>query len=380
MPLLLWKTDLNQGRVLVAASRVIGDNKSFAAAFDNQILLFIPEDGEYLPSARIQLDSSITAIQGWKPGLAQEGVDQLVASTAETIFWLSGGPGRLSITARTDPETSADFVDIATGDLDRDGIEEVVAAASGMDSIFVYRPVAEPETALELVGIRLVPGTPRFVEVLTRPEMNPAIAVVYEREGQSGLALFSLTDDGFEAGPVLEGLPLGITGLATGNFLPQIGDELAIGGPGGMVWLLQDGGRIDVLMVTESLGASISALASTNNEMDNLIAGTPGGYVFVFRYPVKRSPDLAFNVGEGISSLQYLGRERLVVGTTLGGVQVWSLANGEQENTYIVGSGDSLWSIAERFGVSVEQILALNPSITNRNIIMPGQIIKIPVP
>jgi LysM repeat protein len=45
---------------------------------------------------------------------------------------------------------------------------------------------------------------------------------------------------------------------------------------------------------------------------------------------------------------------------------------------YTVETGDSLGVIAQKYGTTVEGILALNKEITNRNIIKPGQIIKIP--
>lgn len=46
---------------------------------------------------------------------------------------------------------------------------------------------------------------------------------------------------------------------------------------------------------------------------------------------------------------------------------------------YKVKSGDSLSKIASNYGVTVDAILSLNPSIKNRNLITVGQIIKIPV-
>lgn len=46
---------------------------------------------------------------------------------------------------------------------------------------------------------------------------------------------------------------------------------------------------------------------------------------------------------------------------------------------YTVRPGDTLGAIAQRFGVSVQQILAVNPQITNPNVIFIGQPICIPV-
>jgi LysM repeat protein len=46
--------------------------------------------------------------------------------------------------------------------------------------------------------------------------------------------------------------------------------------------------------------------------------------------------------------------------------------------TYVVQPGDSLYTIAQRFNTSVDDILSVNPQITNPNLILPGQIIVIP--
>jgi LysM repeat protein len=46
--------------------------------------------------------------------------------------------------------------------------------------------------------------------------------------------------------------------------------------------------------------------------------------------------------------------------------------------TYVVVSGDTLRKIADRFGVTVADILKLNPTITDPNRIFPGQRIVIP--
>ena len=45
---------------------------------------------------------------------------------------------------------------------------------------------------------------------------------------------------------------------------------------------------------------------------------------------------------------------------------------------YTVQSGDTLYAIARRFGVTVDQILASNPDITDPSMIYPGQVIDIP--
>ncbi|MDR0952015.1 MAG: LysM peptidoglycan-binding domain-containing protein [Oscillospiraceae bacterium] len=45
---------------------------------------------------------------------------------------------------------------------------------------------------------------------------------------------------------------------------------------------------------------------------------------------------------------------------------------------HIVARGESLYSIARRYGVSVSAILAANPSITNANMLYPGQRVVIP--
>jgi spore coat assembly protein SafA len=52
----------------------------------------------------------------------------------------------------------------------------------------------------------------------------------------------------------------------------------------------------------------------------------------------------------------------------------------ERKMTYVIQPGDTLFFIAGRFGVTVEDILAANPQITNPDLIFPGQIIEIPIP
>ncbi len=46
--------------------------------------------------------------------------------------------------------------------------------------------------------------------------------------------------------------------------------------------------------------------------------------------------------------------------------------------TYSIKSGDTLSGISKRFGITLEEVLAVNPAITNPNLIKVGEKIKIP--
>jgi LysM repeat protein len=47
---------------------------------------------------------------------------------------------------------------------------------------------------------------------------------------------------------------------------------------------------------------------------------------------------------------------------------------------YTVRAGDRLSTIAGRFGITLEAVLAANPAITDQNTIYTGQVIKLPHP
>ena len=44
---------------------------------------------------------------------------------------------------------------------------------------------------------------------------------------------------------------------------------------------------------------------------------------------------------------------------------------------YTVQSGDTLWGISQRYGISLNQIIALNPQIQNPDLIYPGQKVRV---
>ncbi len=47
-------------------------------------------------------------------------------------------------------------------------------------------------------------------------------------------------------------------------------------------------------------------------------------------------------------------------------------------STYKVMAGDTMWHIAKNYGVSLNELLSANPKITNSSFVYPGQIINIP--
>jgi morphogenetic protein associated with SpoVID len=51
----------------------------------------------------------------------------------------------------------------------------------------------------------------------------------------------------------------------------------------------------------------------------------------------------------------------------------------QDNNTYTVKSGDTLWCLSSKFNVPYEELLKANPQITNPNFIYIGQIINIPI-
>lgn len=81
-----------------------------------------------------------------------------------------------------------------------------------------------------------------------------------------------------------------------------------------------------------------------------------------------------------ISDLQDYTALRNVNITLLNDPQTYSYTGSTgttASGTYTVISGDTLNAIARRFGMTLAQILALNPQITNANVISVGQVIRV---
>jgi nucleoid-associated protein YgaU len=73
-----------------------------------------------------------------------------------------------------------------------------------------------------------------------------------------------------------------------------------------------------------------------------------------------------------VGHVLYLGRDPFVRLPACDGVPDCSL--------YTVRAGDRLSTIAGRFGITLEAILAANPSITDPNVISTGQVVRLPHP
>ena len=375
MPSLLWKTDLNRGPVRVVSGRFVTLGGDIAASVESNIFLLVPENVEYRLYSTYSAGETVSGLAVIRAGFKAEG---LAAVTPGRVLVLGNRGGALTLISQSAAVPGANFSDVAAGDLDGDGRDEIVAAAPGEENIYVYRLAGENNMSLELVGIRTVPGVPRYVTVFDRPEGGRAIAVAYDKDETAGLATYTLTEGGFAEGAGLTGQPLMITAMTSGNFEEKPGSELALGSVGGMVWVVGTGRMLEVLQVTDSLGTLVSTLASSQEDLSKMAAGTPEGNVFIFNYPVKRMPDQAFSPVEGVTGLAFLPGERISVGTREGGLQIWSLKPEGATWNYVVRPGDTLWTISKRYGVSVEQIISLNPTLKNPEVIMPGQVIKMP--
>ncbi|MDD4146677.1 MAG: LysM domain-containing protein, partial [Clostridia bacterium] len=72
--------------------------------------------------------------------------------------------------------------------------------------------------------------------------------------------------------------------------------------------------------------------------------------------------------------------EEITVVTAVRGIEVPSVCPPGETFDYVIQQGDTLYSIAARYGVTVRAILAVNPQITNPNLISVGQMIKVPCP
>ena len=50
----------------------------------------------------------------------------------------------------------------------------------------------------------------------------------------------------------------------------------------------------------------------------------------------------------------------------------------EPGRRYVVQQGDTMFLIAQRFAISLSELIAFNPQIQDPNVLVPGQIVHIP--
>jgi LysM repeat protein len=117
--------------------------------------------------------------------------------------------------------------------------------------------------------------------------------------------------------------------------------------------------------IAQAYGVPYEALRALNSQIPNPNQIKPGQ---VLKVPAARMEDpfvyTAPSTG-GSSS-----------GPNSGGS---SATQQKDASAYTVKTGDSLWSIAQRFGVTLEEISAVNPSIKDKDLIYPGQLVNVPV-
>ena len=142
--------------------------------------------------------------------------------------------------------------------------------------------------------------------------------------------------------------------------------------------------------IANSLGISVESLKNANGISGNLINvgqvlkvptssdKAPGDYIV---YTVKKGDSLwnianNYNVSvNDIVDYNNLGTTVLQVGEQLL-IPNSSISDNESEITYVVKSGDSLWSIAKRYNISVDELK--NANNLNNNMLSIGQKLVIP--
>jgi LysM repeat protein len=167
------------------------------------------------------------------------------------------------------------------------------------------------------------------------------------------------------------------------------------GGDGADVYYVARGDTLKKLAAR--FGTTVEAIASLNHiwnynliyEGQRLLIPGPGGYPPP-SYPPPSSPPPS----SGTYVVQWGDTMRKIA--TRYGVSVWDLiaANPQVTNPnriyagqviylpgtgslYTVEYGDTLKKIAARYGTSLESLISLNPQIHNANLIYPGQVIRL---
>jgi nucleoid-associated protein YgaU len=376
---LLWSRELN-GPVLVHWGFVRGERPDLVAASGTNLFLFSPSMDGYSLNATLDIGAEVLSLAVGLPGPT---FDNIVVGLEDRVVVYGSREGALQKLAETAPEPGARYVDIALADIDKDGREEVIAAAEGRQTLYFYRQTGQvpEELRLELLAIRALPGAPQKVAVIMRSgDLLPLTAAAYSTDGSSGIITLIFTELGFAEGPAQDNLPSRVVSLTAGSLRETPGEQMAWGGQDGLVRIVEVNQELNTVLTTDNLGSSVPALTIgrlVGDNFETLVAGTPEGYLFGYSAPVLSSrPDWALEVGRPINDLDISSEGLLGLGTRDGWLEVWLLSS-RGTRVHIVQPGETLTSIARYYNTTVEAIVGLNKGL-NPDLIFTGQHLVIP--
>jgi len=162
--------------------------------------------------------------------------------------------------------------------------------------------------------------------------------------------------------------------------------------PGGLIYTVRPGDSM--YLIAQRFGISLQCLIEANPQIVNADLIFPGQQICVpgvakcptgFFYTVMRGDTLfsiAQRLGVTVNELlrlnpQITDADRIEVGQRICVPLPVPPASCRGEY-YIVRSGDTLWRIAQRYNTTVQEILQVNPQITNADLIYAGQVICLP--
>ncbi|MDD4169292.1 MAG: LysM domain-containing protein [Desulfotomaculaceae bacterium] len=375
MPLVLAEEILDRsnlsGPVQVGWGNVISDRPDLVAAAGSKAFLFYPSETGYNLAEEIEVG---TAILSLAVGLREGNRDKVLFGTEDRLLVYDASKGSLVRLWETPPEPGARFVDLALARLNAGGREAVIAAAETKEALYFYQVAGQ---VLELLAIRVLAGAPRRLAIINGSKgQTPLIAAAYLRNGSSGLSILRYTESGIAEGPILDPLPALVNSLVAGDLRPAPGDELSWGGDDGRLRVVEVAESITTPLTSDNLGSRVPALTAgrlIGDNVETLLAGTPGGFIFGYMAPVERSsPDWAVNTGgQPLNDLAVSSEGLVGLGTTVGGLQVWRIA-ADGASFHVVRLGETLASIARIYHTTTEALAVIN-NISNPDLIFPGQ-------
>lgn len=332
---MVWQATLGEP-LLVATGKIRTQNKQDVVAVGGRtIYVAIPDKERYILTDVVNVNQEVLSLD---VGLPVLNLEHIFVGTSDRIIAYGNRQGTITRVWQSEPEKGANFTNLVLADVDGDGRQELIAAAEGNNTLYVYQLISQPteEIRLEPLVIRQLPGKPLGLTTFRPTEATyDFIAISYQVNRTSEIFTLIYTERGFVEGPSTQNLPVLITELTAADLLTQPGEELAGAGGDGHVRILTSNRQLIIRLTTSNLGSTVSALKAETlgKERALLVAGTPGNYVFGFRRPVSAEPNWAFKSIGAINSLAIVkdenapDRERVVVGTTNGFLQVWDIIN-----------------------------------------------------